>query len=148
MATYINNKKALFDYDILEEFEAGIALPGTAVKSVRNGSGKLDGAHVVVRGGEAFLVGASIPPYQRANAPEDYDPETALKLLLSKKELKRLEIDSESKGLTIVPIQLYNAGRLIKLKIALARGKKKHDKRETIKARDTKRDLDRELKYS
>lgn len=147
MTSYISNKKATRDFELLEEFEAGIALSGQEVKSVRNGRGVLDGAHVIVRGGEAFLVGASIPPYQPANTLADYDPERPRKLLLTKKELAKLETDSEKKGLTIVPIKLYNAGRLLKLKIAIARGKKQHDKRETIKARDTKRDLERELKY-
>ena len=146
MTAYIKNKKAGFNYELLDTFEAGISLSGSEVKSVRNNQGKLEGAHVVVRGNEAFLVGASIPAFQKANAPQDYDPEQTRKLLLSKKEIARLYSESEQKGLTIVPLELYNSGRFIKLKIAIARGKKKHDKRETIKARDTKRDLARELK--
>jgi len=147
MAVYVSNKKAARDYEFIDTFEAGIVLSGSEVKSVRNGQGKLEGAHVVVRGGEAFLVGASIPPYQKANVAEDYDPEQPRKLLLSKKELIELHTESEKKGLTIVPIQLYNNWRKIKLKIAIGRGKKKYDKREAIKARDTARDLDRSLKY-
>ncbi len=146
MSTYINNKKARFDFEILEEFEAGIVLAGYEVKAVRLGRGKLDGAHVIVRGGEAYLVSASIAIYQEANTPPDYDQERPRKLLLSKKELGVLEQKGEQAGLTIVPLKLYNAGRNIKLSIALARGKKKADKRETLKKRDTKRDIDRILK--
>lgn len=131
----IQNKKATFDYEILEKFEAGISLLGTEVKSVRKGQGKLEGAYVVIRGGEAYLVDASIPAFQKKNAPEDYDPERLRKLLLSKKELEELFIESEKKGLTLVPIKLYNVGRLLKLELALAKGKKKFDKRESIKAR-------------
>ncbi|MCA9366112.1 SsrA-binding protein SmpB [Candidatus Kaiserbacteria bacterium] len=148
MTTYIEYSKAKFDYELLDTYEAGISLLGTEVKSVRNKKGKLDGAHVLIRGGEAFLVGASIPPFQVANTSETYDAERPRKLLLSKKELAKLHTESEKKGLTIVPIRLYNAGRNIKLALAVARGKKSHDKRESIKARDTKRDLERELKYS
>jgi len=101
---------------------------------------------VLIRGGEAFLVSAHISPYQEKNTPESYDPERPRKLLLSKKELAKLETEGEQAGLTIVPLSWYNAGQKLKLKIALARGKKKSDKRETLKARDTKRDIDRILK--
>ena len=146
MAALIGHKRATFDYEILETFEAGISLLGTEVKSVRRGQGRLEGAHVVIRGGEAFLVGASIPAFQSANAPKDYDPERTRKLLVSKKEILELHQRSEKQGLTIVPIKLYNSGRLLKLEIAVARGKKKRDKRESIKQRDTERDLERELK--
>jgi len=148
MSTYISYRKAKFNYEILDTYEAGISLLGTEVKSVRNGQGKLEGSHVVIRGDEAFLVGSSIPAYQRANAPKDYDPERTRKLLLSKKEIAELGQKSENQGLTIVPIKLYNGKRSIKLEIAVARGKKKADKRESIKARDTKRDIERELKNS
>ncbi len=147
MTTYINNRKAGFNFELLEKFEAGISLLGTEVKSVRKGQGKLDGAYVVIRGGEAYLVGASIPPFQAKNVTEDYDPERPRQLLLSKKELNLLENGSEKQGLTIVAIRLYNNGRLLKLEIALAKGKKQFDKRETIKARDVARDLKREVKY-
>lgn len=146
MTAYISNKKAHFNYEILETFEAGISLFGYEVKAVRAGRGKLEGGHVVVRGGEAFLVGASISHYQEANTPKNYDPERSRKLLFSKKELGHLETQGEQAGLTLVPIKLYNHGRNIKLEVALARGKKKQDKRESIKARDTKRDIDRILK--
>lgn len=146
MSNYVTNKKATFDYDLLDKYEAGISLLGTEVKSIRAGRGKLEGGHVIIRGNEAFLVGASIPAYQKANTPEDYDPERTRKLLLSKKELAKLFMESEQKGLTIVPIRLYNKNHNLKLEIAIARGKKRFDKRNTIKARDTKRDLERTLK--
>ena len=147
MTTYIESKRARFDYELLETFEAGISLLGSEVKSVRHKLGKLDGAHVVVRGNEAFLVGASIPAWQPANTTEDYDPERTRTLLLSQKELTKLHTESEKKGLTLVPIRLYNSGRFLKLELAIARGKKQFDKRETLKKRDTDRDLKRELKY-
>ena len=146
MTTYIQNKKVNLNYEMLKEYEAGISLLGTEVKAVRSKLGKLDGSHVVIRGKEAFLVGASISAFQKANAPDDFDPERTRKLLLSKKQLFELERDGEKAGLTIVPIALYNSGQKLKLKIALARGKKKHDKRETLKARDTKREIERALK--
>ena len=146
MTTYIQNRKARFNFDILETFEAGLVLAGHEAKAIRHGKGKLDGAHVVIRGGEAFLVGASISPYQPINTPKGYDPERTRKLLLSKKELNHLEQQTEKAGLTAVAIRLYNSNRKIKVEIALARGKKKHDKRESIKERDVKRDIDRTLK--
>lgn len=146
MKAYISHKRANFDFEILDTFEAGLSLLGTEVKSIRNGQGKLEGGHVIIRGGEAFLVGVSIPAFQKTNTTASYDPERTHKLLLSKKELARLDTESEKAGLTIVPIKLYNKNNKLKLEIAIARGKKKFDKRESIKARDTKRDIDREIK--
>jgi SsrA-binding protein len=146
MKPLISHKRATFDYEILETFEAGISLLGTEVKSVRSGQGKLEGSYVVVRGKEAFLVGASIPAFQKKNAADSYDAERARKLLLTKKELANLEQKSERQGLTIVPTTLYNKGSKLKLEIAIARGKKKTDKRQRIQERDTKRDIDREMK--
>lgn len=146
MTVYVQNKKASFNFEFLERLEAGVVLTGPEVKSIRTNRANLDGAYVVVRGGEAFLVGATISPYQVANTPPDYDPERPRKLLLSQKELAKLYRHSEQARLTIVPIKWYNKNGKIKLDIALARGKKKQDKRETIKARDIKRDIDRTLK--
>ncbi len=146
MATYLTHKRAHFDYDILETYEAGISLLGTEVKSIRKGHGKLEGGYVVIRGEEAFLVGVSIPPFQRANTSKDYDAERPRKLLLTEKEIRELEELSEKQGLTIVPLKCYNKGPKIKLEIAVAKGKKKYDKRESIKAKTTKRDIDRDLK--
>lgn len=146
MADYIQNKKAYFDYEFLEEYEAGVVLYGYEVKAVRASKASLNGAYVIIRGGEAFLVNASISPFQVANTPKNYDPERARKLLLSKKQLEVLEQGSEKQGLTIVATKWYNNKRKIKLGIALARGKKKADKRETLKARDNKREIDRIMK--
>jgi len=146
MSAFITNKKARFDFDILQTLEAGLVLFGYEVKAIRAGRGKLEGGHVLVRGKEAFLVGASISHYQEANTPKNYEPERPRKLLLSKKELALLENQGEQAGLTIVPIKLYNVGQKIKLEIGIARGKKKQDKRESIKNRDTKREIDRILK--
>jgi SsrA-binding protein len=148
MSALVYNKKAGHNFELLKTYEAGISLLGTEVKSVRKKQGNLEGSHVVIRGDEAFLVGATIPPFQVANAPEDFETDRTRTLLLSKKQLAELHTESEKKGLTIVPIKLYNQGRFLKLEIAIARGKKQHDKRETLKARDTKRDIDRLLKNS
>lgn len=146
MHALIQNKKALRDYAVLERFEAGLVLSGHEVKSLRIGRGELAGAYVVVRGGEAFLVGAVIPPYQPNNTPKEYEPDRTRKLLLSKKEILRLQTDGEKGGLTIVPLSVYNKGRRVKIDIALVRGKKKFDKRETLKKRQAQKDIRRTLK--
>ncbi len=141
----IQNKKAFFDYEILERYEAGIELLGHEVKSLRKGMGSLLGAHVLIRGGEAFVVNMQIPPYQTANTPKEYDELRPRKLLLAKKEIAEIQKTSEQKGLTIVPVSVYNKGRKLKMEVAVARGKKKHDKRESIKKRDTEREIRRSL---
>lgn len=146
MTTYIQNKKASHNFTFLEKLDAGAVLYGHEVKAIRTGKASLNGAHVVVRGDEAFLVGATVSPYQAANTPDSYDPERPRKLLLHRKELEKLHRHSEQAGLTIVPIKWHNARGKVKLEIALARGKKKADKRETLKERDTKRDIQRILK--
>jgi len=146
MTDLIRNKKVGFNFELLEHYEAGVELLGTEVKSLRNGQGKLDGSHVIVRGDEAYLVGASIPAFQKANAPKDYDPERVRRLLLKKKEILELFTESEKRGLTVVPVRWYNKNSKLKLEIAVGRGKKKHDKREAIKGRDTKRSIERILK--
>ncbi len=146
MADYIQNKKAYFDYEFLEQYEAGVVLHGYEVKAIRAGKASLNGAYVIIRGGEAFLVNASVTAFQVANTPKSYDPERARKLLLSRKQLDELETGSEKQGLTIVALKWYNNKRTIKLGIALARGKKQADKRQTLKDRDNKREIDRILK--
>ena len=146
MANYAENRKARFDYEILEKYEAGIEFLGTEVKSVRNGRMSLEGAFVIIRGGEAFLINVNIPPYQPKNAPKDYDPLRNRKLLLTKKEIAELAGSEKNKSLTIVPISVYNKNRKIKLQIALVKGKKKFDKRETLKKRDADREIRREFK--
>ncbi len=146
MANYAENRKARFDYEILEKYETGIELLGTEVKSVRGGQMSLEGAFVIIRGGEAFLINSNIPPFQPKNAPKDYDPLRNRKLLLTKKEIAELAGSEKNKSLTIVPISVYNKNRKIKVNIALVKGKKKFDKRETLKKRDTDRELRREYK--
>jgi SsrA-binding protein len=146
MADFIKNRKAKFDFEWIDTFEAGAVLLGSEVKSIRAGKGKLEGSYIMITQGEAWLTGASISPFQVANTPKTYNPERTRKLLLSKKQLARLEVETKANRLTIVPISWYGSGGKIKLKIALARGKKKTDKREAIKKRDVKRDIDRTLK--
>jgi len=147
MPTLIQNKKAKFDYEILETFGAGIELFGLETKALRSKRASLDGSHVTVRGNEAFLINMSIPPYQASNTPADYDPERNRKLLLTGAELARLSGLEGQKGLTIVPLSVYTKGRKIKVEIAVVRGKKKFDKREILKKRDTEREMRRTLKY-
>lgn len=146
MAHYAENRKVYFNYEILEKYEAGIELLGVEVKSVRSGQMSLEGAFVIIRGGEVFLINAHIPPYQPNNAPKDYDLLRNKKLLLTKKEIATLAGSEKNKSLTIVPISVYNKGRKIKVEIALVKGKKKQDKRETIKKRETDREIRREIK--
>jgi SsrA-binding protein len=144
----VHNKLATRDYDVLEKLEAGIELFGFEVKSLREKQGSLRGAYVTIDTRGAKLVGASIPPFQPGNTPADYDPERERRLLFSKKELREFSRKLETPGLTLIPISLYNKGGLIKVEIALARGKKKFDKRETIKKKDQQRDIERVVKGS
>ena len=146
MSAYIRNKKATFNYEILETFEAGVVLHGFEVKAIRSGKASLVGAYIIFKEDGAYLKGATVSYYQEANTPQHYDPERERKLLLSKKELAKLQKELNTAGLTVVPISLYNKKSKIKLEIALVRGKKKADKRETLKQRDSKRAIDRILK--
>lgn len=145
MKVLSDNKKARFDYEILEKFEAGIILNGQEVKSIRNGNISLKGSYVVIRGEEPYLIGANIPPYQPKNASPDYDPERSRKLLLNKKEIDYLVGKAEERGLTLIPLKIYTKYARIKLEFGIGKGKKKSDKRETIKKRDTDREIKREL---
>ena len=146
MAVLVKNKKAYFNYRILEKFEAGISLIGQEVKSIKTGRINLAGSYVVLKGEEIFLIGANIPPYQPKNAPPDYDPERSRKLLLKKSEIKYLIGKVKQKGLTLVPLRIYTKRGKIKLEFGIAKGKKKIDKRELIKKREVERELKRELK--
>lgn len=146
MATYATHRKARFDYTILETFEAGIELFGHEAKSVRHSQVTLEGGYVIIRGGEAYLTNVSIRPYQQKNTPTDYDPMRPRRLLLSKKQIAELLTATDTRGLTIVPLSMYNNNRVVKVEIALAKGKKKGDKRETIKRRDSDREIRREMK--
>lgn len=143
---FIKNKKAYFDYEILEKLEAGLELLGFEVKSLKKSQGSLEGSHVTARGSEAFVVNMHIPAYQPGNTPADYDPTRSRRLLLTKKEIDEIGKKEAQKGLTIIPLSVYNKGRKLKMEIAVVRGKKKYDKRETIKKRDTEREIRRTLK--
>jgi SsrA-binding protein len=153
MSDLIFNKKAGFDYEITDTLTAGVELFGHEVKSLRKGQGSLDGAYVLVRDGEAYLVGMQISPYQQNNTPKEYNERRDRRLLLTKKEIATLTGKKSGAGsagtkagLTTVPISVYSIGRKIKLKIGFARSKKKFDKRETIKKRDTDRDIRRDFR--
>jgi len=146
MATLLQYKKALMRFAPQETFAAGIELSGQEVKALRAKLGSLDGSRVVVRGGEAFILGMTIPPYQAANAPKNYDPEHARRLLLNKKEIAELAVAEGAKGLTIVPLEVYTVGRNLKARIAIVRGKGGADRREDLKKRDASRETERLLK--
>ncbi|MEI7741490.1 MAG: SsrA-binding protein SmpB [bacterium] len=135
------NKRARLDHEILEKYEAGIVLTGAEVKSLRAGNAKLQGTYITVARGELWLIGAHIGKYVGAGAQEGYDPTRSKKLLVHKKEMLGLAGKIQQAGLTLVPLELYTAGRRIKLSFALARGKKLHDKREDLKRRDLDRDI-------
>ena len=146
MKEITKNKKAYFNYEILEKLMAGISLIGQEVKAIKSGRISLKATYVILRNEEAFLIGANIPPYQPKNAPKDYNPERSRKLLLKKSEIKYLIGKTKQKGLTIVPLRVYNIRGKIKLEIGLVKGKKKFDKRRIIKKRETEREIRRILK--
>lgn len=146
MIVLAENRKARFDFELLENFEAGIELFGFEVKSVKNHRMNLEGSYVFPRYGEFFLVGATIAPYQPKNTPKNYEPTRERRLLLHKKEINYLLGKISQKGLTILPIRVYSKAGRIKLEIALSRKFKKHDKRERIKERETKRKIERTMK--
>lgn len=141
----ITNAKAFHEFQILEHFEAGIILYGSEVKALRLGHADLKGSYVKIIGGEAFLIGSKIFPYEYAR-PEQYDPSRTRKLLLHKKELIALKSKIEASNLTIVPISLYTNKQLIKLELALAHPKKQFEKRETLKKKQLERDIEIALK--
>ena len=140
MTNLAENRKASFDYEILEKFQAGIKLTGHEAKSIKMGHFDLAGAHAILRNNEIFLVGANIPSFQPANAPQNYDSQRTRKLLLKREEIKYLLGKTQS-GLTIIPLRGYTNRGFVKIEIALARGRKKHDKRELIKKRESEREL-------
>jgi len=145
MPTLIDYRKARFNYEILETFEAGIELSGFEVKSLKKGQGSLDGSHVVIRGGEAYAVNMLVPPYQEKNTPKGYEPRRNRRLLLKRKEIADLAAKEDGRGLTIVPISVYTKGPLVKVSVAVVRGKKQFDKRESIKRRETDREARRAM---
>ncbi len=143
-----DNRKALYDYEVLEKFQAGLVLTGQEVKSVKNGHLSLKGAYVTFHNGDAYLTNAHITKYKQAGDIPDYDPTHSRRLLLRKKEIRYLQGKLEEKGLTIVPLSVYTKKRFVKMEIALAKGKKQHDKRETIKKRDAQREMRQIQKFT
>ena len=141
----ILNKKAKFDYYIEEEYEAGIVLTGTEIKSIRNGKCNIKDCYGIVRGGEVFLVNMYIAPYEQGNI-FNHKETRSRKLLLHKKEIKKIEKALEVQGLTLIPLKGYFKDNKFKILLGVCRGKKNYDKRETIKERDIKRNTQKNLK--
>lgn len=140
------NRKARFDYEIIKRYEAGLVLKGQEVKSVREGRMSLKGSFVTLHNGELYLTNANIPVYQYAGKIDDYDSSGSRKLLLKKNEIKSLQGKLKIKGLTMVPLSVYNKKSRIKLEFALAKGKREIDKRETIKKRESDKKMERAMK--
>ena len=136
------HRRARFDYEILETLEAGIALLGPEVKSLRAGKANLQDAYAMVRRGEVFLVGAHVSPYAQA-ARENPDPRRERKLLLHRREIERLRTRLDEKGLTLIPLEIYFKDGRAKVRLGLARGKRRFDKRETIRRREEEREIAR-----
>lgn len=146
MSTLVQNKKAGFNYHILEKMEVGLVLSGHEVKALREGKASLRGSYVTIQDGELYLINCNIPPYQPKNTSPNYDPRRKRKLLLKKEEIARLIGKTKEKGATLIPLRFYTKRRMIKLEISVAKGKKKIDKRETIKKREIDRDIQRKMK--
>lgn len=142
----IENRKARHDYLISETFEAGVALKGMEVKSIRDSKIVLKDSFAKLINGEIWLVGCHINPYKNRNSFEDCDPMRTRKLLLNKREIKKLESATKEKGLSIVPLKAYFSRRRVKILIGIAKGKKLYDKREDLKRKDAKREVERALK--
>lgn len=141
-----DNRQARFRYEILETYEAGIELKGTEVKSIREGKANLRDGYALIRNGEAWLLNMHISPYEHSSAFFNHDPRRTRRLLLHKKEIRKLIGKVEQEGLTLIPLKMYLKKGLVKLTIALGKGKKLHDKRESIKERDDKREMARATK--
>lgn len=146
MTDYLaKNKKALFDYEILEKIEAGLVLSGDRVKSIKKNSVKLNGSFVSIRNNSAWLTNIHIPKY-KYSSQENYETDADIKLLLNKKEIAYLRGKSQEKGLTIIAISMYNKNHKIKLELGVVRGKKLHDKRRVLLEKDRKREAEQMIK--
>ena len=139
----VTNRKALHDYFLIDRLEAGIVLKGTEVKSLRQGSANLQDGYAVIKNGEVWLIGLHISPFEKGNI-NNHDPKRDRKLLLHKKEIRRVFGKLSEKGLTLVPLKIYFSKNIVKVELAVARGKKSYDKREAIAKRDAERQLRRE----
>lgn len=140
------NPRARYDYEILETYEAGVVLAGYEVKAIKAGHISLKGAYVTIKNNEAFLINTHVSPFQPKNTPADYEPNRLRKLLLNKQEIKTLIGRTKQKGLTLVPWRVYTKRGIVKLEFAVAKGKRKIDKREKIKKREAERRIERALK--
>ena len=147
MKKLVENKKVKFDYNILETYSAGIVLFGHEVKAIRNNQMSLKGAYVSIHNGELWLKKATVSLYKKSGPIPNYDPERERKLLLTKKEIASLAGKLKQKGLTLVPLSVYTKNNRLKVEIGLAQGKKKYDKRESIKKRENDRNLRKKLSY-
>jgi SsrA-binding protein len=143
--TVVSNRRALHEYEILERFEAGIVLTGAEVKSLRGGHGSLAEAFARVRGGEVWIEGFHIPPYQHAMDKSRTDPIRARKLLLHRREIERLIGKTAERGLSLVPLRVYFTHGMAKLEIGLGRGKRRFEKRQAIAEREHRREVEREM---
>ena len=143
--TIATNRRARFEFDLLEKVEAGLVLTGTEVKSLREGKAVLEDAYAEIEKGEAWLLGCEIPEYAQGNWT-NHRPKRPRKLLLHRREIERLETKASDKGLTIVPLRLYFKGGVAKVEICIARGRKLHDKRDAVKTQDAKREMNRVLR--
>ncbi len=138
----ISNRRARFEYEILETFEAGIVLVGSEVKSLRQGKANLQDSYALVKNGEIWLLNMHINPYEQANQ-FNHDPLRTRKLLLNKSEIAKLQVKTNEKGLTLIPLKLYFKKGNAKVQLGIGKGKKLHDKRESIKERDVEREMRR-----
>ena len=141
----INNRRALHEYFIDAKLECGIALVGSEVKSLRAGKAQLQDAYAKILNGELFLVGAHIDPYEKAALVYNHEPRRDRKLLLHKRELKKLAGEADQRGVTLIPLAIYFKGGRAKVEVGVARGKQQHDKRDTIKKKEMDRDLRRAM---
>ena len=146
MKLIADNKKAFFDYFIEDKYEAGIVLCGCEVKSIRAGKVNLKDSYVVVKNNEVFLIGAHIAEYEKADGLNKIDTRRTRKLLLSRGEITKLERKVKIKGFTLVPTKMYFSKNLVKVEIGVARGKELHNKKQSLKEQDIKREMDKELK--
>jgi SsrA-binding protein len=139
------NRRARYEFDLLEKVEAGIVLTGTEVKSLRNGKASLEEAYAAVERGEVWLYGTDIPEYLQANRM-NHNPKRPRKLLLHRREIDKLRAKASERGLTLVPLQIYFKDGIAKVEICIARGRKLYDKREAVKQQDARRDINRALR--
>lgn len=142
----ILNRKARYDYELLDKFEAGLVLTGTEIKSIRNGQANLKDSYAIIKNGEAYLLNMHISEYKQGNQ-FNHDEKRTRKLLLHKNEIKKINDKVSIKGLTLVPVKLYFKNGKAKIELAIARGKHTFDKKETIKQRDIEREVKKSLKY-